>query len=95
MELGYTFEMPDPRAERLVYSQGFVGIDGGRVESLGNALSAGGTDNWASLSVGLRSLRGNFLGEIAASRILERLQTPFHFEGRDLYVSSSIGIAFR
>jgi diguanylate cyclase (GGDEF)-like protein/PAS domain S-box-containing protein len=29
-----------------------------------------------------------------ASRILDRLQTPFHFEGRDLYVSSSIGIAF-
>ncbi len=25
---------------------------------------------------------------------LERLQAPFHFEGRDLYVSSSIGIAF-
>jgi diguanylate cyclase (GGDEF)-like protein/PAS domain S-box-containing protein len=32
--------------------------------------------------------------ERVASRILERLQTPFQFEGRDLYVSSSIGIAY-
>jgi diguanylate cyclase (GGDEF)-like protein/PAS domain S-box-containing protein len=31
--------------------------------------------------------------ERVANRILERLQTPFHFGGRDLYVSSSIGIA--
>jgi EAL domain-containing protein (putative c-di-GMP-specific phosphodiesterase class I) len=29
-----------------------------------------------------------------SERILERLQPPFHFEGRDLYISSSIGIAF-
>ena len=32
--------------------------------------------------------------ERVANRILERLQTPFAFEGRDVYVSSSIGIAF-
>jgi diguanylate cyclase (GGDEF)-like protein/PAS domain S-box-containing protein len=32
--------------------------------------------------------------ERVASRILERLQQPFEFEGRDLFVSSSIGIAF-
>ncbi|MFN8636338.1 MAG: EAL domain-containing protein [Chloroflexota bacterium] len=32
--------------------------------------------------------------ELVAARILERLETPFHFEGRDLYVGSSIGIAF-
>jgi diguanylate cyclase (GGDEF)-like protein len=32
--------------------------------------------------------------ERVASRILERLQQPFEFEGRDLYVSSSIGIAY-
>jgi diguanylate cyclase (GGDEF)-like protein/PAS domain S-box-containing protein len=31
--------------------------------------------------------------ERVASRILERLQTPFHFEGRDLFVGTSIGIA--
>lgn len=32
--------------------------------------------------------------ERVARRILDRLQTPFHFDGRDLYVSASIGIAF-
>ncbi|MCC7369407.1 MAG: EAL domain-containing protein [Chloroflexi bacterium] len=32
--------------------------------------------------------------ERVASRILERLQTPFTFEGRDLHIGSSIGIAF-
>jgi diguanylate cyclase (GGDEF)-like protein/PAS domain S-box-containing protein len=32
--------------------------------------------------------------ELVANRILERLETPFHFEGRDLFVGSSIGIAF-
>jgi diguanylate cyclase (GGDEF)-like protein/PAS domain S-box-containing protein len=32
--------------------------------------------------------------ERVASRILERLRQPFELDGRDLYVSSSIGIAF-
>jgi diguanylate cyclase (GGDEF)-like protein/PAS domain S-box-containing protein len=32
--------------------------------------------------------------ERVARRILERFQKPFHFEGRDLRVSASIGIAF-
>jgi len=32
--------------------------------------------------------------ERVAQRILERLQTPFRFEGRDLYIGASIGIAY-
>jgi diguanylate cyclase (GGDEF)-like protein/PAS domain S-box-containing protein len=32
--------------------------------------------------------------ERVAARILERLQTPFHFGGRDLNISCSIGIAY-
>ncbi|PKP75575.1 MAG: hypothetical protein CVT84_02545 [Alphaproteobacteria bacterium HGW-Alphaproteobacteria-6] len=71
VEMAYNFELPDPRSDRLVYTQGFLGVDGGRINNRGNSLSAGDSDSWASLSVGVRGLRGNFLGEIAATRILE------------------------
>lgn len=72
VEIAYNFETPDPRSGRLVYTQGFVGIDGGRIDNVGNALTPGSSDGWASLSVGVRGLRGNFLGEVAATRILDR-----------------------
>jgi diguanylate cyclase (GGDEF)-like protein/PAS domain S-box-containing protein len=42
----------------------------------------------------LENIPNSSEAERVASRILERLQTPFNFDGRDLYVSSSIGIAF-
>lgn len=72
VEMAYNFELPDLTSQRLVYTQGFLGIDGGRIDNVGNALTAPGRDAWSSLSLGMRGLRGNFLGEVAATRILDR-----------------------
>ena len=71
-ELAYNIELPRPDADRQVFTQGFVGIDVGRFENLANVVSPQVLDTWSSLSAGIRSLRGNFLGEIAATRILDR-----------------------
>lgn len=72
VELGYNFQLPDFRSGRLDSTQGFVGIDGGRIDNMANAFSDGGGDGWASLSVGVRTLQGSILGEIALTRILDR-----------------------
>ncbi|WP_413718538.1 ShlB/FhaC/HecB family hemolysin secretion/activation protein [Silicimonas sp. MF1-12-2] len=72
VELAYNFELPAPERSRTVFTQGFVGIDGGRIDTVATPLFPGNKDSWSSMSVGVRSLRGNFLGEVAATRILDR-----------------------
>ena len=72
IEIAYNFQKPDLRAGRFDSTQGFVGLDGGRITNLANPLSAGGSDGWSSLSAGVRTLKGSLLAEIAATRILDR-----------------------
>lgn len=71
-ELAYNFELPRPGADSQVFTQGFFGVDFGRFENVGNVVSPAVSDTWSSLSAGVRSLRGNFLGEIAVTRIFDR-----------------------
>lgn len=72
VEAAYNFSLPDPEADRIVFTQGFAGIDGGQIENLSNPILPGQKDTWSSFSAGVRTLRGNFLGEIAVTRILDR-----------------------
>ena len=72
VEVAYNFQSPDLRRGSFDSTQGFIGIDGGRISNNANALSAGGSDGWASLSVGVRTLQGSILAEVAATRILDR-----------------------
>lgn len=72
VEAAYNIELPVEGAARMLFTQAFAGIDGGRIDNVANAVSPGGVDGWASLSAGIRTLRGDFLGEVAVTRILDR-----------------------
>lgn len=72
VELAYNFVLPDPRAPSLDLRQGFFGIDGGVIEDLANPLVAGNTDQWSSVSAGIRVAKGDFIGEAALTRILDK-----------------------
>ena len=89
VEIAYNFEIPDLKSQRLVYTQGFLGIDGGRFDNVGNGLTAEGADTWSSLSVGVRGLRGSFLGEVAATRILDRPEVAATQDRHRLWVRAA------
>ncbi|WP_353474929.1 ShlB/FhaC/HecB family hemolysin secretion/activation protein [Salipiger sp. H15] len=72
VELAHDFQPPDMSTGVLRRTQGFVGLDGGRLRNMGNPLFAGEEDSWSSASWGVRTLQGNFLGEIALSHILDK-----------------------
>ena len=72
VEVAYNIALPDPTADKILFTQGFVGIDKGRIDNVANIASPGGGDSWSSLSAGIRTLSGNFLGEVAVTRILDR-----------------------
>ncbi len=72
VELAYNIVLPDPRARVLDLRQAYIGIDGGSTEDLANPFQAGNTDRWSSVSAGIRMARGDFIGEISATHILDR-----------------------
>jgi diguanylate cyclase (GGDEF)-like protein/PAS domain S-box-containing protein len=87
------FKLVNDTLGHLVGDQLLIAF-GQRIKSCvrpGDTVARLGGDEFTVL---LESLPGSDEAERVASRILERLQTPFQFEGRDLYVSSSIGIAY-
>ncbi len=71
LELAYDFHRPSPGDHGLTLTEGFVGLDRGVTEDNPNSFSPRSHDGWSSLSIGIRTLRGNFLGEIALTRILD------------------------
>ncbi len=71
-ELAYNIELPNPRNERVVFTQGYFGIDFGWVEENPYAAIPRITDSWSSGSLGVRTLRGDFIGEISLTRIFDQ-----------------------
>ena len=71
-ELAYNFELPNPRDERTKFTQGYVGVDFGWVEENPNAVIPRTTETWSSGSLGVRTLRGDFIGEISLTRIFDQ-----------------------
>ena len=72
MELAYDFQRPAPGERKIRKTQMFAGIGGGYVWDNANAFVSAGRDRWSSFSLGVRTLQGRFLGEIAVTRILAR-----------------------
>ncbi len=72
VELAANFRRPPPGAVPHDFLQGYAGIDRGWLESLADQMLLPGEDTWSSLSVGLRFLQGTVLGELSATRILDR-----------------------
>lgn len=90
VELGYDFERPDPRSPRLSATQAFIGLDAGRVRDNANAFVPAADDGWSSLSTGIRVLKGNFLGEVQATRILDEPAGAFNQSGSRLWLRGAI-----
>lgn len=70
VELAYDFQRPAPGDRRIRRIQGFLGIDGGDVWDNSNAFLPASRDRWSSVSLGVRTLQGRFLGEVALTRVL-------------------------
>jgi hemolysin activation/secretion protein len=74
-ELAYNIELPDLIAassgEPTRFTQAYFGVDFGMIANVPNAIADGTSNNWSSASFGMRTLRGNFIGEIAVTHILD------------------------
>lgn len=72
IELAHDFQPPSMASGALRRTQGFVAVDGGRLRDKGSEAFAGREDDWSSANWGVRTLQGNFLGELALSHILTK-----------------------
>jgi hemolysin activation/secretion protein len=74
-ELAYNLEIPDLIAaasgEQTRFTQAYFGVDFGTIDDVSNAIVAGTADRWSSASFGVRTLRGNFIGEVSVTHILD------------------------
>jgi len=75
VELARYLSLPTQDKPSGVLTQGFVGLDAGRVWNRGTVTAASLTRDWSSLSVGVRALRGGSIAEIAVTRILDDFNT--------------------
>lgn len=76
------------RLEQSIRPTDFLGVPG--TVDIDNPLSRVGGDEFSVLLPGVGSF--DLVGRVS-SRILASLAEPFHIEGRDLFVTASIGIA--
>lgn len=74
-ELAYNIELPDLNAVAegapTLFTQAYFGVDFGILENVGNASVAGTSDAWSSASIGIRTLRGNFIGQVSVTQVLD------------------------
>lgn len=89
-ELAYNFELPVQGTETLTLTQGYIGIDVGMTKDNLNAFVQSNSDTWSSASLGVRTLRGNFLGEITLSHILDQPDGVIFQDRTRLWVRAGI-----
>lgn len=74
-ELAYNIELPDLVAAvagaPTRFTQTYFGVDFGIIDNVANTIVAGRSDNWSSASLGIRTLRGNFIGEVSVTQVLD------------------------
>ncbi len=95
-ELAYNIELPDLIAassgEPTRFTQTYLGVDFGMIDNVPNAIADTTSDNWSSASFGMRTLRGNFIGEVSVTHILDAPFGPV--EQRDTRLWLRAAIAF-
>lgn len=76
VELAYNIEVPKFGAKTVEngmrFTQSYLGVDFGVVENVSNHLAPGTSEGWSSVSMGIRTLRGNFIGELSVTTILDK-----------------------
>lgn len=90
LELAYNVTLPQPGANKLSYSQSYIGFDGGYIKDNPSATLAANADNWSSVSLGIRALHGNLLGEISLSHILDQPVGAFAQDETRLWFRSAM-----
>lgn len=71
VEIAYHVTQPKLSATEIDLGQAFFGLDGGRITDVANDVLAQIDDTWSSVSMGYRMAKGNLVGEIAMTRILD------------------------
>lgn len=89
-EIAYNLELPDLSSQARTFTQAFAGIDGGTLDNRANDFLPATRDSWSSLSVGVRTLRGNFLGEIAITHIVDRPEIAANQDDERLWFRAAI-----
>lgn len=90
VELAYNFVLPDPRARALDLRQGFLGIDGGAIKDMANPILDGTSDRWSSVSAGFRMAKGDFIGEISVTHILDKPVGAFAQDDTRLWLQAAL-----
>lgn len=89
-ELAYNVKLPDPRARRMDLGQLWLGVDGGWVEDLANSATARTFDTWSSIAAGYRMARGDFIGELAVSHVLDMPTGAFRQKDTRLWLQAAM-----
>jgi hemolysin activation/secretion protein len=71
IEVAYHVTQPKLSATEIDLGQAFFGLDGGYIADVANDVLAQTDDTWSSVSMGYRMAKGNFVAEIAVTRILD------------------------
>ena len=90
IELAYNVQQPSRDDEGIVFTQAYVGIDFGRLWNNANAFLPSRTDEWSSVSLGARTIQGDFIGEVSITHILDQPIGPAPQDETRLWVRSGI-----
>ncbi len=71
-ELAYNVQPPSLVDEGLQFTQAYFGVDVGRLWNNENAILPSRTDEWSSASLGVRTIQGDFIGEVSLTHIFDQ-----------------------
>lgn len=72
VELAYNVQLPKFDDTGIQFTQAYFGVDQGRFWNTENALLPSRTDDWSSASVGVRTIQGDFIGEVSLTHVFDQ-----------------------
>ena len=71
-EIAFNVQAPTLQSDSFSFTQAYFGVDYGRLWNNANGVLPSRTDQWSSGSLGLRTIQGDFAGEVALTRIFDQ-----------------------
>ncbi|MBT8414856.1 MAG: hypothetical protein KJO30_11045 [Boseongicola sp.] len=90
VELAYNVQPPSQDDKGIVFTQAYAGIDFGRFWNNTNSILPSRADDWSSASLGLRTIQGDYIGEISITHIFDQPTGPAPQEQTRLWIRSGI-----
>ena len=72
VEAAYNIQFPSRNDRGITFTQAYFGVDLGQVWDNANAALPRSADTWSSGSLGVRTIQGDFIGEMLVSRIFDQ-----------------------